>query len=65
MVCNAYSQEELSESSDEGGKMKYRGVEFVKNALSPTTLNKITKSAQKIILGHFQDSTIRENFERQ
>ena len=47
MVGNAYSREELAESSVEGGKRKYRGVEFVKNALSPARLNKIMKSAQK------------------
>ena len=47
MVGNAYSREELPESSVEGGKRKYRGVEFVKNVLSPARLNKIIKSAQK------------------
>ena len=65
MVGNAYSREELAESSVEGGKRKYRGVEFVKNALSPARLNKIIKSAQKSILRHLQDSAIRENFGRQ
>ena len=47
MVGNAYSREELAESSVEGGERKYRGVEFVKNLLSPARLSKIMKSAQK------------------
>jgi len=47
MVGNAYSREELAESSVEGGTRKYRGKEFVKNALSPARLNRIMKSAQK------------------
>ena len=47
MVGNAYSREELAESSVEGGTRKYRGVEFVKNSLSPGRLNKIMKCAQK------------------
>ena len=66
MVGNAYSREELAKSSVEGGTRKYRGVEFFKNALSPTRLNKIMKSAhKKNILRHLQDSIIQENFERQ
>ena len=47
MVGNAYSREELAESSVEGGTRKYRGKEFVKNALSPARLHRIMKSAQK------------------
>ena len=47
MVGNAYSRKELAESSVGGGTRKYRGVEFVKNALSPARLTKIMKSAQK------------------
>ena len=49
MGGNVYSREELAESSVEGGKRKYHGVEFVENALSPAKLNKIMKSAQKSI----------------
>ena len=45
-VDNAHSREELAESSIEVGERKHRGVELV-NALSPTRLNKIMKSAQK------------------
>ena len=51
MVGNAYSRKELAESSVEGGKRKYRGVEFVKNSLSPSRLTKIMKSAQKASSG--------------
>lgn len=47
MVGNVYSWKELAESSVEGGTRKYRGVEFVKNSLSPSRLTKIMKSAQK------------------
>lgn len=47
MVGNAYSRKELAESSTEGGTRRYRGVEFVKNSLSPSRLTKIMKSAQK------------------
>ena len=62
MVGNAYSREELAESSIEGGTRKYRGVEFVKTSLSPARLSKIMKCAQK---KHPQAFARRVNFKRQ